>query len=88
MIPILKSYRELGLDIDEISGLTRSSLDGQVPSTTTFTSWFDGKDKAFQEKYLGKGRFELYKSGKINLSNLISRNGEPLTLKELNLKYS
>jgi len=88
MIPILKSYRELGLNIDEISGLTRSSLNGQVPSTTTFTSWFDGKDKAFQEKYLGRGRFDLYKSGKITLSNLIGKGGEPLTLRELNAKYA
>jgi SPP1 gp7 family putative phage head morphogenesis protein len=87
LIPIMKSYRELGLDIDEISEGTRASMDGQTPSSTTFTKWFDGKDKEFQEKYLGAGRFQLYKSGAITIGQLINKDGEMLTLKELNTKY-
>jgi len=83
MLPITKSYKELGLDIGEISEGTRSSMNGQVPESTTFTKWFDKLDSKSQEQYLGKGRYELFKSGKINFSDLVSQRGKVLTIKEL-----
>lgn len=83
ILPITKSYKELGLDIGEIPAGTRSTMDGQVAETTSFTQWFKTKDKAFQEEYLGKGRFELFQSGKITLSQLVNQQGRTLSLKEL-----
>lgn len=83
MLPITKSYKELGLDIGEIPEGTRSSMNGQVPESTTFTKWFDKLDSKSQEKYLGKGRYELFKSGKINFSDLVNQRGRVLTIKEL-----
>ena len=83
MLPITKSYRELGLDIDEIPIGTRSSLNGYVPANTSFSQWFDKQSKANQEKYLGKGRYQLYKDGKIDLSDLVNQRGQILTIKEL-----
>jgi len=83
IIPILKSYKELGLNTKEITGLTRSSLDGSVPQKQTATKWFETKGSEFQEKFLGKGRYELFKDGKITLRDLIDKNGEILTIKEL-----
>ena len=88
LLPITKSYKELGLDIDEIPEGTRASMDGQVPASITFTKWFGSKSEAFQEKYLGTERFKLYRDGKINLSQLINKNGEILTLKQLKELYS
>jgi SPP1 gp7 family putative phage head morphogenesis protein len=84
ILPITKSYRELGLDIDEIPKGTRASMDGSVPETTTFTKWFEGKDKAFQEQYLGVGRYQLYKDGKITLSQLVNQQGATIPIKDLN----
>jgi SPP1 gp7 family putative phage head morphogenesis protein len=84
ILPITKSYRELGLDIDEIPKGSRASMDGSVPETTTFTEWFEGKDKKFQEQYLGKGRFELFKDGKITLSQLVNQQGLIIPIKDLN----
>lgn len=88
ILPILKSFKEMGIDLEEVSGLTRSSIDGELARSTSFSDWFDKKPKAFQEEYLGTGRYELYKQGKITLSDLVSQNGRVLTLKELKEKYS
>ena len=83
MLPITKSYRELGLDIDEIPIGTRSSLNGQIPADTSFTKWFEKQSADFKENYLGKGRYELYKDNKITLSDLVNQQGRTLTIKEL-----
>lgn len=83
ILPITKSYKELGLDIGEIPEGTRSSMNGQVPESTTFTKWFDKLDSKSQEQYLGKGRYELYQSGKINFSDLVNQRGRVLSIKEL-----
>jgi hypothetical protein len=78
----LKNDKELGISS------TRASIDGQVADTTTFDKWFSGKSAEFKEDFLGKGRFELYKSGKITFKDLVAQNGRVLSVKELKEKYS
>lgn len=82
LVPVVNSGLELGIDS------TRASMDGQVSSKINFQEWFSKKDKAFQEEYLGKGRFELFQKGTITFNDLVSQNGRELTLKELKEKYS
>lgn len=82
-IIITKSYKELGLNIKEISTVTRSSLDGQVPANMTFEKWIKTKSDKQIKRYLGKGRYELYKEGKITLGDLITQKGRVLRLDEL-----
>jgi SPP1 gp7 family putative phage head morphogenesis protein len=84
ILPITKSYRELGLDIDEISEGTRASMNGSVPESTTFDKWFESQSKTNQEKYLGVGRYQLYKEGKITLSQLVNQQGSIIPIKDLN----
>ena len=88
LVPILKTWREMGIDEDELPDGTRSSLDGYVPQTTTFDKWIEGKSDKFKEDYLGKGRYNLYKDGKITFSDLVGQKGRTLTLRELLEKYS
>lgn len=88
LTPILKTWREIGIDEDELPEGTRSSLDGYVPQTTTFDKWIEGKSDEFKEYYLGKGRYNLYKDGKITLSDLVRQDGRTLSIKELQEKYS
>ena len=83
ILPLTKSYRELGLDIDEIPIGTRSSLNGYVPANTSFSQWFDKQSADFKENYLGKGRYQLYKDGKITLSDLVNQRGQTLSIKDL-----
>ena len=83
LLPIIKSFRELGIDLDEMKGATKASLDGQIPKDMTFDEWLKTKPKSFVESTLGKGRAELFLDGKINLSQLTDLRGNPLTIKEL-----
>lgn len=83
LFPITKSYRELGLDIDEIPVGTRSSMNGYVPANLTATDWFEKQGKTFQKEYLGEKRYLLFKEGKITLSDLVSQKGSILTIEEL-----
>ena len=88
LTPVLKSWREMGIDEDELPVGTRSSLDGYVPQTTTFDKWIEGKSEKFKEDYLGKGRYNLYKEGKITFSDLVGQKGRIISLRELKEKYS
>ena len=86
--PILKSWKELGIDEEEVPVGTRSSLDGYVSQDMTFDKWLKTKSSEFQKEYLGAGRYELYSKGKITLSDLINQKGRYLSIKELKEKYS
>jgi len=79
----IKSFKELGLDIDDFKPSTRASMDGQIPAATTFEQFLSNKSEAWQEKYLGKGRAKLWRDGKITLSDMVSGTGRELTIDEL-----
>jgi SPP1 gp7 family putative phage head morphogenesis protein len=88
MIPVLKTWRELGINMDELSDNTRASMEGQV-TDKTFEDWLKRKtetDPTFADRTLGKGRAELWRNGKITMDQMIS-GGKPLSLAELNAKY-
>lgn len=87
-LPIVKSFKELGLDIDEVPVGVRSSMDGYVSRDTNFEQWFDTKPKSFQAEYLGTGKYELFKEGKITLNDLVNQQGRTLSVRELKEKYS
>lgn len=97
LIPILKSWDDL---IEERGGkrLTKAqrnklrdlekseqaSMDGQVSGDLNYEQWLKGKTDEFQKDVLGKGKWELWKEGKIkSLSELIDQSGNPLTLAQL-----
>lgn len=82
-VPLLKSWRELGIDHDDLSPSTRASLDGQIPEETTFGEWLKGKPAAFQDDYLGKTKGKLFRDGKLPIDRFVSRNGDELTLDQL-----
>src|SRR5574340_31116 len=65
----------------------RASTFGPVPSSTTFAQFLKRQTPEFQAEVLGKGRAELFRSGKITPRDLVSGKGAPLTLKQLERKY-
>jgi len=79
----IKSFKELGLNIDDFKPSTRASLDGQIPAQTTFEQFLSGKSQEWQDTYLGKGKAQLWRDGKITLSDMVSGTGRELTLDEL-----
>lgn len=88
VIPILKSWRDLGVDMDEMPESTRASMDGQVAVSTTFEQFLKGKPDSVADEMLGKGRAQLWREGKITLSQLLNAKGRPITLAELRRRYA
>lgn len=87
-VPITKTFREMGIDIDEAPESTRASVDGQIAAKTTFDDFLKRKGKEYQEEVLGPGRAELWREGKITLADLVNGSGNPLTLDQLKSKVS
>lgn len=70
-VPVLKSWRDLGIDIDDAEvASTRASMDGQVPETLAWEDWFEERSEREQKAILGKGVFALWKDGKISTADL------------------
>lgn len=61
----------------------RASSNGPVKSGTTFADFLKRQPDAWVREYLGAERAELYLSGKITLSDLVTKGGREKTLEEL-----
>jgi SPP1 gp7 family putative phage head morphogenesis protein len=62
----------------------RQGIIGQVDANTSFKEWFDDQDEAFQRKWLGKSKYELYKKGEYSLDKFVDPlNKRGYTLTEL-----
>lgn len=96
-IPIVVPFSDLGLDVDEPDAGRRaakvedpndpSSLIGtDVPADITFDDFLNQRSETFQNNLLGPTRADLFRRGKINTTDLVNANGEPLTIKELKTK--
>lgn len=82
-VPVLKSWRDLGIDADELDAGTRASMDGQVPAETTYQQWLKGKPASLQDDILGPTRGRLFREGGITLDRFVDRAGKEYTLDEL-----
>lgn len=87
-IPRLRSWRDLGIDEDEIPETTRASMDGQVPASQSFEAWLRKQSQARQDTVLGVGKAQLWRDGKIGFRDLLDQNGRPLTTEQLRAKYA
>lgn len=87
-VPVTKSWRELGLDMDELSPTTRASMDGQVSAETTYSKWLQRQSRARQEEILGVTRAALVRDGKLPAGELYTDRGAYLTIEQLRAKYA
>lgn len=74
MAPVTRSWRELGIDRDELPRTTRASMDGQVPASQNYRDWFSRQSADFQRDVLGPARFELFRSGAIDFEDMVKSN--------------
>ncbi|MBX3490894.1 phage minor head protein [Parvibaculum sp.] len=81
--PVLKSWKELGFDIDELDPGTRASMNGQVPATLNYNSWLKKQPAAIQDEALGPTRGKLFRKGGLDVESFTSRQGDQLNLDEL-----
>jgi len=81
-IPILKSWKELGIDAKEIDEGTRASMNGQVPAGQNYDSWLRTQSADFQNDVLGKGKADIFRDG-TSVTKFVDKSGRELTLAEL-----
>lgn len=87
MVPITKTFRELGIDMNEIPGGARASAEGPVSNRITMEEWLDSRTTQQQDEQLGPGRAKLWREGNLTLEQLLSLDGTKLTLDQLRRKY-
>jgi len=93
LAPIFKSLEDLQGVVDPVlnDAIVKAnknlSVDGKPAPIPSFRKTIEGMSVKEQEKILGKGRFDLYKKGKITLSDLVNQEGKTLTLSELRELY-
>lgn len=80
--PVTKSWRELGIPVDEMSPGERASMDGQVPADTTYAEWLQRQSYERQEQVLGVDRARMMQEG-ATLDTFYDSRGRWLTLDEL-----
>lgn len=81
--PVTKSWRELGIPLDEMSPGERASMDGQVPDDQNYNQWLGKQSDSRIEQVLGPERFKLYKSGGVKLDEFYSPTGQWYTIDQL-----
>ena len=81
--PVLKSWKELGIDLEEAPEGTRASLNGQVPASLTYSDFLRKQPVAFQDEFLGRTAGRLFRRGKLPLDRFVDRRGNQLSLDQL-----
>jgi SPP1 gp7 family putative phage head morphogenesis protein len=87
-VPVLKSWRELGIDLDDMEPAGRASMNGVVPASTTYAEWLKGQSAEVQDEVLGPTRGALYRSGALTIDKFADERGRQLTLAELRQKHN
>lgn len=86
-VPVTKSFRELGINADELPPGTRATMDGQVAGKTRYEDWLERQSASRQESILGVKRAEAFRSGNIKFKDLVRSDGSLLTLDQLRKLY-
>lgn len=86
-VPITKTFRALGVDVDEPDAGQRASSEGPVDGEMTFGDFLGTLSEAEQDEALGPGRADLWRDGKITMQQLLDQRGNPLSLAQLGSKY-
>lgn len=82
-VPITKSWRDLGVNIDEFSPSTRASMDGQVPAEQSYGDWLKKQSAKRQDEVLGSARGKLLRDGGLTVDRFYSDKGVYLSLEQL-----
>jgi len=85
-VPVLKSWKQLGIKLKEAPPSTRASLNGQVPEKQTYQQWLKKQSVGFQDDVLGVKKGQLFRKGGLDLTKFVDRKGQEFTLDELRIR--
>lgn len=83
IVPVLKSFKDLGFNVKSLPAATRASFNGQVPERVTYGDWLKKQSKTVQEEVLGVEKADLFRSGEVKFDRFTDETGRSLTLEEL-----
>lgn len=82
-VPVLRTWREMGIDADEAPPSTRASMNGQIPDTETYGTWLKRQSVEFQNEALGVTKARLFRSGEYTMDKFVDPTGREYSLEEL-----
>lgn len=98
LLPVTKSWQELGIPLPELEDAVRpytmrppENIDAGGRRTILetgfhrgdYAAWFEKQSAGFQKNVLGPRRYELWARGDLSFKDLVDRDGNMLTLKQL-----
>jgi SPP1 gp7 family putative phage head morphogenesis protein len=87
--PVLKSWKELGIDANELSAGTRRDMDGKsVSAELDYGEWLKTQSKAVQDEALGEDKAKLFRENNLDMKDFVNRIGEPLTVEQVQEKLA
>jgi SPP1 gp7 family putative phage head morphogenesis protein len=81
--PVLRSFRELGIDLDDLPDVDRKSMNGKEPAGTTYNDWLKRQSAAFQDEVLGVTKGALFRRGGLSVDRFVDASGHEYTVAEL-----
>lgn len=85
MVPAVRSFRDLGIPMDDLPEGMRASMNGDVPGATKYPEWLRRQTREDQLEALGPTRLKLFNQGK-EMSHFVNRQNRVLTIAELRRK--
>lgn len=85
--PVVKSWKELGIDLPEFDKGTRASMDGQVPASMTYQTWLEKQSASRQDEILGVSKGKLFRAG-ATVDRFVDNKGRTLNLDQLRKRDS
>jgi SPP1 gp7 family putative phage head morphogenesis protein len=82
-IPVVKSWRELGIPLDEAPPSVRAAMDGMYPAETTYGDWLRRQPVERQNEILGVTKAVLFRKGGLTMDRFVDDKGHEWTLDEL-----
>ena len=86
MVPVVKSWKQLGIRLRDAPPGTRESMNGQIAQTTNYDRFLRGQNVQFQNEFLGRKKATLFRRGELPLDRFVDRQGNTLTLAELKIR--
>lgn len=98
LVPVMKSFSEMSSEpknkkrLDRLEGKNKKKLqgaaDGKPTGRMTYEQWLKKQSPERQLEVLGPTKLKLWKSGKINMTDLIDQGHNPLTITQLEQKVA
>jgi hypothetical protein len=82
-VPVVKSWRDLGIDLPDMTPTERASMDGTVPADLSYGEWLKRQSAARQDQVLGPTRGALLRRGGLSIEDFSNDKGVQFTLDEL-----